>query len=289
VLLARLGFLAPLVLLALPGSAIAEAPRYLALGDSLAEGIQTHPDGHHFRTDQGYADFVWRSVSRRYPDLRLVKLGRGGATAADMLHDRGRRGVTQIDQAVQQIRAHRVVLVTIDIGAWEIERCLSGARWPSSCTSPAFAGVRREVPAIVGRLRDADGGGRLAIVGVDYYNFFLARWRLGSRARTIADRSVAVEHRINRVLTAAYRRVGVPVADVEGAFDSLQMRRLVHRRRWGRVPLAVARVCDWTFACAVRGDDHANSRGYRVMGRATLRALARFEPLVVDPTTGGVG
>lgn len=285
----RLGLLAALIALALPAGANAEAPRYLALGDSLAEGIQTHPDGHHFLTNRGYADFVWRSQRSRFPGLQLVKLGRGGATASDVLHSRGRQGVTQIDQAVQQIRAHRVVLVTIDIGAWEVERCLSGTRWPSACTGRAWAAVRRELPAIVGRLRDAAGGRALPIVGVDFYNFFLARWRLGSRNRTIANRSVAVEHTINRVLSAAYRGVGVPTADVEGAFASLQMHRFVRRRAWGRVPLAVARVCDWTFACSVRGDDHANSRGYRVIGEATLRALARNEPLTVDPTTGGLG
>jgi GDSL-like Lipase/Acylhydrolase family len=285
----RLGLLAALVALAFPRAANAQAPRYLALGDSLAEGIQTRPDGHHFGTNRGYADFVWRSERSRFTGLRLVKLGRGGATASDMLHARGRQGVTQIDQAVQQIRGHRVMLVTIDIGAWEVERCLSGIRWPSACTGRALAAVRRELPAIVQRLRDAAGGRALPIVGVDYYNFFLARWRLGSKGRTVADPSVAVEHTINRVLSAAYRRVGVPTADVEGAFDSLQMHLFVRRRPWGRVPLAVARVCDWTFACSVRGDDHANSRGYRVMGEATLRALARYEPRAVDPTTGGVG
>jgi lysophospholipase L1-like esterase len=284
----RLGLLAAVVALSFPGAASADAPRYLALGDSLAEGIQTHPNGHHFRTNSGYADVVWRGVRRHYPGLRMVKLGRGGATASDVLHERGRQGVTQVDQAVQQIRAHRVVLVTIDIGAWEVERCLSGTRWPGTCTGPAFAAVRRELPAIVGRLRDAAGGRRMPIVGVDYYNFFLARWRLGARGRTIADRSVALEHSITRVLSDSYRRLGVPVADVEGAFDSLQMHRFVRRRRWGRVPLAVARVCDWTFACSVRGDDHANSRGYQVMGEATLRALARDDPLALDPTTGGV-
>jgi lysophospholipase L1-like esterase len=287
---ACLAALASLPALALPASTRgSDEPRYLALGDSLATSTQTHPNGRHYRSNQGYSEYVWRDQRRRNPGLELVKLGRGGATAWEMLHAPGRPGVTQVEQAIRQIRAHHVVLITIDIGATEVENCRSGRGFSSDCASRGYRSIRRNVPAIVRRLRAAAGGRHIPIVGVGYYNYFLARWRLGRAGRAFARRSVPVEHRITRELIRAYRHVRVPVADVERAFDGLAGWPFVDRRRWGHVPLAVARVCDWTFACAIPFDDHANSRGYRVMGRATLRALGRILPRKnpADPATGG--
>src|SRR2546423_14207960 len=68
-------------------------PVYLSLGDSLATSTQPLPDGHHHRTSQGYSEYVWRHESKAYPGLRLVKLGHGGATSADVIHKRDRSGL----------------------------------------------------------------------------------------------------------------------------------------------------------------------------------------------------
>jgi lysophospholipase L1-like esterase len=271
--------LACVLFLALPARASdSTAPLYLAMGDSLATSVQPLPDGSHRRTKQGYAEYVWRDQSRRYAGVRLLKLGRGGSTSREVVRKRDKTGLTQLEQAVREIRTHRIALITIDIGAAEVEGCLSGTTFATGCTSAGYREVRKYVPAIVRRLRDAAGGRYIPIVGIDYYNYFLARWLRGNTGRTIARRSVRVEHRLTRELVRAYGSVGVPVADVEGAFDSLELRRYVYRRRWGRVPLAVARVCDWTWSCQIRTDDHANRAGYRVIGRQVLRALSGLAP-----------
>jgi hypothetical protein len=44
---------------------------------------------------------------------------------------------------------------------------------------------------------------------------------------------------------------------------------------YGRLPLAVARVCRWTWSCADDGDDHANSAGYAVIARTVARLVDR--------------
>src|SRR5947208_2829001 len=89
-------------------------PRYLSLGDSLAESIQPGPDGRHHMTSQGFAELVWRHLLGRYSDLQLVKLGRGGETAGSMIHGR-RPGPSQLQLAESQLSSHVVPLVTIDI------------------------------------------------------------------------------------------------------------------------------------------------------------------------------
>lgn len=279
-----------LLFVALPAEASDGArPLYLSMGDSLATSIQPLPNGHHHRTSKGFAEYVLRNQSKVYPGLKLVKLGRGGSTSSELVHKKDDSGLSQLNAAVRQIQSHSVALITIDIGAAEVEECLSGSRWPSGCTNAGYREIRKYVPAIVRKLRDAAGSRYIPIVGVDYYNYFLSRWLRGQGGRTIARRSVRVEHRMSRELIRAYHSVGVPVANVEGAFDSLDLSDYVHRHRWGHVPLAVARVCDWTWSCRMRFDDHANSAGYRVIGRQVLRSLARLPRASDAPpdSTGG--
>ena len=45
----------------------------------------------------------------------------------------------------------------------------------------------------------------------------------------------------------------------------------------GPVPLAVERICRWTWACSdppIGHDDHATPHGYRVIAQAVMEALA---------------
>src|ERR1700761_9355804 len=57
---------------------------YLALGDSLAQGVQPNAAGKSVVTDDGYADVLWRHYHAAMPDLRLAKLGCPGETTATM-------------------------------------------------------------------------------------------------------------------------------------------------------------------------------------------------------------
>jgi hypothetical protein len=48
---------------------------YLALGDSLAVGVQPDATGTSVETRSGYADQLYAALRRSHPGLRLVKLG----------------------------------------------------------------------------------------------------------------------------------------------------------------------------------------------------------------------
>src|SRR5262245_16196096 len=72
----RLLFILFLVVLAPATSVRAADPYYLALGDSLAVGIQPGS----LPTNQGYADDLYAFYHARNPSLRLEKLGCSGET-----------------------------------------------------------------------------------------------------------------------------------------------------------------------------------------------------------------
>ncbi len=264
------------VLLALGSAARAPAEpvhAYLSLGDSLAAGVE--PDGHggHRGTSEGYADDLARAFRREIRDLDFVNLGRGGETAFSMVHGTARRPA-QLGLAIAYLRAHRgrSTLVTLDIGANDVENCHAHLDFDPSCAAAGIRSVRRNVPHIVDRLRGA-GDAHVRIVGVNYYNGYLGRYLDGPRGRAVARRSVAVEQQLNAELDRVFTRAGVPVADVESAFSTDELRRRVPFRH-ARVPVAVERVCRWTFVCTPLRDDHPNAAGYRVIAR-TILARAR--------------
>jgi lysophospholipase L1-like esterase len=242
-------------------------PRYVAVGDSLAGSSQPHGP-----RNQGYVERLWRFERRSTPALVLVKLGRGGETAASMVHS-PRRGPSQLDAAEAALRAHPTVLVTIDVGANEVERCHRGTGFRARCVEGGIASLRRNLPRVLRGLRRA-APRSTPIIGINYYNSFLGAWVRGSGGRALARRSVAVERRINANLGVIYRRFHVPLANVEDAFATDQLHRYVHLSPYGRLPLAVARVCRWTWACRRERDDHANATGYAVIARVVERVLA---------------
>lgn len=63
------------------------------------------------------------------------------------------------------------------------------------------------------------------------------------------------------------------MVDVEALFAARQMKRYVQTAEHGRVPLAVARTCRWTWACSDRYDGHTNTAGYRVIAMGVLSVL----------------
>ena len=60
-------------------------PYYLALGDSLSQGVQPNASGQSVETKQGYADDLWSRYHASTPALRLAKLGCPGETTGTML------------------------------------------------------------------------------------------------------------------------------------------------------------------------------------------------------------
>ncbi|HSZ45720.1 MAG TPA: SGNH/GDSL hydrolase family protein [Streptosporangiaceae bacterium] len=254
------------------------ATYYLALGDSLSQGVQPNPAGSSVETGYGYPDLVYARLARDHPGLKLVRLGCPGETTATMI--RGGicryRGGSQLTAATAFLRAHRrhVLLVTIDIGANDPETCGSQASLVSlaSCVArvPAAAG---RLATILASLRAAGPGVR--IVGMSYYLPELAEWRDGVVGHAIAWASERLAVAYNDLLGRAYEQAHVKVADIFSAFDTSDFGNPVTLPGVGSVPRNVARICEWTWECAPRPrgpNQHANPAGYRVIASAILRA-----------------
>ena len=283
--LVRLGALAIVLSLAVaqpaaaigPGQSGDHAPLYSrSLGDSLAAGVQPIGDpANLYRTDQGYADQLFAMAREWHPNLELVKLGCPGETTGTMIdggicaYDHG----SQLDEAVAFLHAHGkfVAFVSIDIGFNDFP-CQTGLE----CLPPGAATIGRNLPTILGALREA-AGPETPIVGATIYDPFLAYWLTGPEGQALAQLSVsAAIVPLNQMLTGIYGAAGMPVADVEGAFSTTDFTTMVQLPPFGEVPLNVARLCQWTWVCApapLGPDNHANVAGYHAMAEAFAAVL----------------
>ena len=248
---------------------------YLALGDSLARGVQPDAAGTSVETADGYPDQVYAALRRSHPTLELVKLGCPGETTVSMING----GVchygsgSQLKAAAAFLRQHRgrVLLVTLDIGANDPEAC-SGQPSFSQLAACAVKGVPSAVThlgTIVDRLKAAAGPG-VRIVGMNYYLPALAEWRSGLTGRAVAWTAEKLAATFNALLGRVYAKAGVKVADVFGAFQTSDF-----SSHGAALPRNVTLICQWTWECAAppRGpNQHANQAGYHVIAREFLRA-----------------
>lgn len=256
------------------------ATYYLAVGDSLSRGVQPDTAGTSVPTGQGYPDQLYAALRRSQPALQLVKLGCPGETTATMIHGGICRyhGGSQLAAAVAFLSAHRghVVLVTIDIGANDPEDCgtSGGLRALTACVGTNLPQAVANLGTILTRLRAA-AGPDVRIVGMSYYLPALAEWRQGTLGQGVAWVSERLAVGYNDLLDRAYAQSGVRVANVFGAFETSDFGNRVAVPGIGTVPRNVARICQWTWACASppRGpNQHANQAGYGVIARAFLGA-----------------
>jgi lysophospholipase L1-like esterase len=267
-----------------PGHGAAPTEYYLSLGDSLAVGFQPDATGAGRPTGQGYADDLFALLrlreARHGKDLRLVKLGCPGETTASLING----GIcaypagSQLAQARLFLAAHRgqVTLVTIDIGANDVESCVGAAGVDVACVQRGLAAVGTNLPAITGGLAQADAGSTPRFVAANYYDPFLASWLSGSDGQVLARQSVDLLGTFNRLQAAAYGAAGYRVADVAAAFRSTSFTPEVPLPRAGEVPLNVALICRLTYMCApapVGPNIHANPAGYAVMAATVAGRL----------------
>jgi lysophospholipase L1-like esterase len=252
---------------------------YVSLGDSLARGWQPDADGHSRETTEGYVDVVADGLQRNRPGLRSVKLGCAGETTVSIT-DGGTCSYpagSELAQAEAFLRSHRgeVAAVTVNIGDNDVEQCLLHSRIDTACVTNQLAIVRARLPGIASRLRAA-AGEDVRIVGMTDYDQFLAYWLDGPDGQRLARQSMQVVDDLNRTVNAIYTRAGIDVADATPAFAGTDLTHLVPLAGHGRVPVAVARVCNWTWACSnspVGFNDHANATGYRALGQVVLTTL----------------
>ena len=286
-LLAAAALAAPQAARRLTGSARATAagtPAYLSLGDSLAAGSQPDENGDDGPTNQGYADAIGRRLAKVYPGLRTIRLSCGGARTSTLIQ--GGAGCQPKGEPSQLVRAERylaghpnVPLVTVDIGDNDVEGCIS-LRPPSvdtPCVQDGRERIARNLPLIARRLKAA-AGPRTQVIGITDYNQFLALWNDGPSGRAVARRSVRIIGSLNTLMRDVYRREGIKVAEAGRLFASEDLTTMRTVPGLGRVPLAVERICRWTWACSdppIGHDDHAKPAGYGVIAQAVLDEMSR--------------
>jgi len=257
-----------------PTSKAAAGSVYLALGDSLAASYQPNGDTH-----SGYAEQVLQLEQARLPDLRLVKLGCPGERTNTI--DRPRRPCpyaagTQLDEAVAVLQSRDVEFVTLQIGSNDTFHCFrfGAVAFDQACIDELLPKISARLTSIVETLRSADPD--VPIVGSNYLDPLLVAWTLPGIEHDAAVAIADVWTAMNDTLEETYAAVGVPLADTEGAFSATDFDTIVHVRGVGDLPINVARVCQWTYACSERFDHdfHPNTIGYAAMTQAWEAALA---------------
>ncbi|MDH3747394.1 MAG: SGNH/GDSL hydrolase family protein [Gammaproteobacteria bacterium] len=287
----RFSWLAVL-LLAIPAIAAAEnegVRYYVSVGTSLSVGIQPDAEGDNQRTNDGYPDQLFDIIEPQFRKIRLVKLGCPGETTVTMMaggictYPKG----AQLAEAVNFLHAHKdkVELITIDMGINDVisADCIDGTEVNLNCIFDALAQISNNMPVILAALREA-ADPETPIIGMNYYNTFLAAWLTGPDGMDLAMQSAGLASILNDLVLGSadtglgvYGAFGIPVADVAGAYQSNEFATLVPFPTPDSpfmIPLNVAIICQLTYMCVpppVGPNIHANPTGYGVIA-ATFAA-----------------
>jgi lysophospholipase L1-like esterase len=260
---------------------------YLALGDSLSVGYQPVSLTAGIETTQGYANDLAATYGRRVKGLKLVDLGCPGETTTSMITGHGNAAAVaqfrcpepQLRKAIAFLRTHHrpgeVPLVTIDIGANDVDGCASSPSTIASCIEAGLARIKADLPRILGPLKRAAPRGT-RFVGMNLYDPFLAAYLAPySPLHPLAEPSVILAQQINAAIGAADRRFGFRTADVFDAFMTGNTTPTPFVAGT-EVPSNVAEVCALTWECTQYQNIHANAAGYAVIAKALETVIGRL-------------
>ena len=263
---------------------------YVSLGDSLSVGVRPNSGGALRPTDDGYADQLFDRIRAEFEsaapnrELRLVKLGCPGETLDDLANGGSCPYVagSQLGAAVDFLADNKgkVLLVTLDIGGNDFRNagCI-GKKVDLDCVNAVSAEIAVSLAAVLGTLQDA-ADSATSVVGMNYYNPYLAAWLEGPPGQSLATDSAQAGILFNDALRATYGTAGVPMADVYAAFESDDFTTMVQTQLPPPndvLPLSVANVCAFTYMCdeaPVGPDIHANIAGYSLIAE-TMAGLLR--------------
>ncbi len=241
---------------------------YLALGDSLAAGVGASTTGTGYVADL----YAKEHKKKRWHGLVLENLSCSGATTASMINGGGCPYTTgtQLGDAEAFLAAHagHVAFVTIDIGANDVDSCVNGTGIDMTCFNNGMSAITANVPLILSGL--AAAGGSTPVVGMSYYDPFLAAWvLLGTSGQAIARESETLADTLNGLLVGDFG--SARTADVAGAFATSNF---ALKAKYGgtTVPVNVARVCEWTHMCTSE-DFHADDAGHAQIAKAFEKVL----------------
>jgi hypothetical protein len=237
---------------------------YLALGDSLATNTGA-------TSGQGYVNDIYNAEKSIIPGLKLENLSCGGDSTTRMIHGGVCTKYTtgnQLGDAEAFLASHvgTVKFVTIDVGGDDVDGCGSTGVIHETCVQIGMQAVASNMPIILGGLRAA--GGDVPIVGMTYYDPWLAYYLKGSSGQQTATESLGVLHQLNSELRNSYKQYQARVAAVQKAFNSWDM-ALTGSFNGQTLPQDVANICNWTHMCdATDPNIHTNDTGHALIAAA---------------------
>ena len=261
-----------LVTLSTAAGVRAEDPTYyLALGDSLAIGIQPAANGSYVPTYHGYVDDLYALFRSRFTALHLVKFGCSGETTSSMItglqspcsYPAG----SQLSEALAFLQSHRVGLITLDIGGDNLLACFFAVPLDPTCAANAASTAANDLAVILGALRAASP--RTLIVGMNYYDPLLAAWVFGPNGQALATLSLPLVRGFNHALETVYQTLQVPFANVAATFHINSPQGVTS------LNVGVALAWTWMSAPPPRGPDvHPNTLGYAAIAAAFAKVIA---------------
>jgi lysophospholipase L1-like esterase len=285
---ALIGALIAACAVAVPAAAVAKATTpahyYLALGDSLSVGFQPGPTGVGAETDRGYTNDLFALESKRVKHLSLVEVGCPGDTTTSLLTGSGnsqnasmfhcdRKGGSQLKAAVAFLKAHHkaneVPLITIDIGANDVDGCTSASGLTAivACVTSGENSIKTNTPKILKALKAAAPKGT-KFVAMNLYDPVLGDYfSADATDKALAGASVSLVQGINGDIQSADTAEGFKTADVADAFKTYDQSPTVSYEGQ-MIPVDVGYACALTWACTtppVGPNIHANDDGYSVI------------------------
>ena len=242
----------------------------LSLGDSLAAGVGASVPA------KNYVNLVAAHEAMSIAGLQVENLACSGATTDSMLNGPGCSYTTgtQLGDAEAFLRSHvgQVPYITIDIGANNVDNCLTGGSISLSCLTTGLGEITTQLPTIIKGLQAAEPG--VTIFGMDYYNPFLAEWVLGGPGGpALAQESAPLSAILNGSLVNTYGANGAVAVDVQGPFATQDF-ALTGTWDGATVPQNVARTCEWTHMCDNSGYTiHTNDIGHAKVAGAFERQI----------------
>ena len=249
---------------------------YLALGDSLAQGVQ-RKDGTFATSREGYPDQLATKLRAAGTPVTLSRIGCSGATVGSLL-DGGREcgpaapappPYENRDAATSQLayaetylreRGARPTLVTIDIGANDLIGCAGvDPAKVRRCFADGLPSVRTQLRAVARRLRDA-AGPNTVLAAMTYYDPAVALVRQPSAKEAAEAFHGIVRRRANPTIRRTFAAEDFVVARVDRAFGS----------DGAATDEAVDTTCRLTRLCEAGADFHPNAEGYGVIADAFL-------------------
>ncbi len=266
---------------AAPASAAPSDQYYVALGDSLAAGYQ--PKAGDDKTG-GYVGGVLASLQKDDPNTKLTNLACSGEDTTSMTtgsicsYPEG----SQLAAAEAFLKEHQghISLVTLDLGANDVDKCAEGSSIDMDCITKGLARVSQNLPTILQGIRDAAPDARIVVA--NYYNPFLAFWLTGEDGHGLAKLSVQLQATLNGSIKDAAEGVDAVVADVAATFDSTDFDSVVDTPPYGQLPRNVSLICRWTWMCSLQ-NIHANDDGYAQMAATIIDVIPAQPP--ASPTT----